>query len=273
MLRELRRAGGAAFHHIGGAMKRISLLAGGALALFAVTASAVDHQVIARNGPRVFDPATLEINVGDTVTFINDPDNPGFHNATSNPDAVTQFRCANGCDGTGGNGDPSGDLWTATVTFDTPGTVGYYCEIHGDPGGGGMAGVITVVNTGGAPSIDVTPGTLAGEADEGASTVVPMSIGNTGDADLTWAAESVLADCAAPEAVPWLTLDPTAGTVASGDPATTVNVTMDAAGLLEGVYNAIVCVDSNDTLNALVQVPVAFTVTVGDRVFENGFDP
>ena len=39
-------------------MKRISLFAGGALALFAVTASAVDHQVIARNGPRVFDPAT-----------------------------------------------------------------------------------------------------------------------------------------------------------------------------------------------------------------------
>lgn len=255
-------------------MKRISLFVGGALALFAMTASAVDHQIIARNGPRVFDPANIQINVGDTVTFINDPDNPGFHNAQSNPDAVTQFRCANGCDGVGGgNGDPSGELWTATVTFDTAGTVGYYCEIHGDPGGGGMSGVITVVSTGGAPSIDVTPTTLTGAADQGASTIVPMTIGNTGDAALDWTAEAVLTDCAAPEAVPWLTLDPTAGSVAPGDPATTVNVTMDAAGLLEGVYNATVCVDSNDTLNALVQVPVAFTVTVGDRVFGNGFDP
>jgi plastocyanin len=254
-------------------MKRISLLAGVALALFAVTASAVDHEVLARNGPRRFDPATLEINVGDTVTFRNDPADPGFHNAQSNPDAVTQFRCANGCDGDGGNGDASNDLWEGTVTFDTVGTVGFYCEIHGDPDGGGMSGVITVVQTGGAPSIDVTPGTLAGEADEGASTIVPMSIANTGDAALDWTAEAVLTDCAAPETVPWLILDPTAGSVAPGDPATTVNVTMDAAGLSEGVYNATVCVDSNDTLNALVQVPVAFTVTVGDRVFGNGFDP
>jgi len=256
-------------------MKRISLFAGVALALFAVTASALDHQVVARNGPRRFDPATLEINVGDTVTFVNDPADPGFHNAQSNPEAVTQFRCAHGCDGdgNGGNGDASNDPWEATVTFDTAGTVGYYCEIHGDPGGGGMSGVITVVGSGGAPSIDVTPQTLAGEADQGASTIVPMSIGNTGDAALDWTAEAVLTDCAAPEAVPWLTLDPAAGSVAPGDPATTVNVTMDAAGLVEGVYNATVCVDSNDTLNALVQVPVAFTVTVGDRVFGNGFDP
>jgi plastocyanin len=255
-------------------MKRISLLAGGALALFAVTASAVDHQVIARNGPRVFDPATLEINVGDTVTFINDPGNPGFHNAQSNPDAVTQFRCANGCDGVGdGNGDASTDLWQATVTFDTAGTVGYYCEIHGNPGGTGMSGVITVVGTGGAPSIDVTPETVEGSADQGASTIVPLSIGNTGDAPLDWNAAPALTDCAVTDDVPWLALDPAAGSVAVGAPATTVNVTMNAAGLIEGVYNATVCVQSNDTLNALVQVPVAFTVTVGDRVFNNGFDP
>jgi plastocyanin len=254
-------------------MKRISLLAGGALALFAVSASAVDHQVIARNGPRVFDPATLEINVGDTVTFVNDPDNPGFHNVESFSDAITQFRCADGCDGDGGNGDPSGDPWTATVTFPDAGTIGFYCFIHGQDGGGGMSGVITVVSTGGAPSIDVTPETLAGAAEQGALTTVPMTIGNTGDAALDWTASPMLNDCAVPEAVPWLTLDPTGGSVAPGDPATTVNVTMDAAGLIEGVYNAVVCIDSNDTLNALVTVPVAFTVSVGDRVFSNGFDP
>src|SRR5690349_11132214 len=157
-------------------MKRLSLLAGGALALFAVTASAVDHQVVAMNTPnRHFEPPTLEINVGDTVTFINDPANPGFHNARSDVDAVTQFRCANGCDGDGGNGDPDSSTWSATVTFPTAGTVPYLCEVHGIPGGGGMYGTITVGDVG-TPTLDLSPGSLSASADEGASTAVPLSI-------------------------------------------------------------------------------------------------
>jgi plastocyanin len=245
-------------------MKRISLLAGGAFALFAIHAHAGNHTITA-TPQRTFDPPTLTIAVGDTVTFVN---GGGFHNVLSDDDSVIAFRCANGCDETGGNGDPSSDPWEATVTFPSAGSAPFHCEIHGTS----MSGVITIGDTG-APSIDVTPQTLAGSASVGESTVVPMAIGNTGDADLTWTAEAVLADCATPETVPWLTLDPTSGTVATGDTATTVNATMDAASLGEGVYNAIVCVDSNDTLNALVQVPVAFTVTVDDRVFQNGFDP
>jgi plastocyanin len=257
-------------------MKRISLAAGGALALFAVTASAVDHQVVAMNTPtRHFEPPTLEINVGDTVTFINDPGNPGFHNARSDADAVTEFRCANGCDGDGGNGDPDSALWSATVTFPTAGTVGYYCEVHGGDGGIGMSGVITVVGTGGTPVLDVSPGSLAGSADEGASTIVPLSIGNTGDADLTWDADTALTDCAAPETIPWLSLDPASGTVVAGDAATDVDVMLDATTLAPGVYNASVCVHSNDEANALVPVPVEFTVNVSaaDQIFTNGFDP
>jgi plastocyanin len=254
-------------------MKRIVFFVGSALALFAVSAFAVDHTVIARNGPRVFDPATLEINVGDTVTFVNDPANPGFHNVKSDLSSVTEFRCANGCDETGGNGDASGELWTATVTFPTAGSAPYHCEIHGGDGGIGMSGVITIVNTGGAATINIDPTALTGAADEGASTTVPLAIGNIGDADLTWNADTALADCATPETIPWLSLAPDSGTVAVGDPDTTVDVTMDAAGLVEGVYNANVCVHSNDTVNDLVSVAVAFTVTVSDRIFDNGFDP
>jgi len=87
-----------------------------------------------------FAPATLNIAAGDTVTFNN---GGGFHNVASDPGAVTSFRCAQGCDGAGGNGAASNTLWSATVTFPTPGTVGYHCEIHGAPGQG-MAGTITV---------------------------------------------------------------------------------------------------------------------------------
>jgi plastocyanin len=256
-------------------MKRLILLAGGALALFAITASAVDHQVVAMNTPnRHFEPATLTINVGDTVTFINDPGNPGFHNARSDADAVTQFRCANGCDGDGGNGDPDGSTWTATVTFPTAGTVGYYCEIHGGDGGIGMSGVITVAG-GGAPAITVDPPALVGAADEGATATLPISIGNTGDADLNWTADTASADCATPDVVPWLSVDPTSGTVLVGDPPAAVNVTLDATTLAPGVYNANVCVHSNDAANDPVAVPVEFTVNVStaDQIFTNGFDP
>ena len=258
-------------------MNRISLLAGGALALFAITASAVDYQVVAMNTPtRHFEPPTLTINVGDTVTFTNDPANPGFHNVVSDTGAVTQFRCANGCDGdgAGGNGNPDSTAWTATVTFPTAGTVPFLCEVHGIPGGGGMYGTITVVGNG-TPTLELSPGSLTGSADEGASTAVPLSIGNSGDADLTWSADTAVTDCASPETIPWLSLDPANGTVVVGDPATMVNVTLDATALTPGVYNANVCVQSNDTANALVPVPVEFTVNVSaaDQIFQSGFDP
>ena len=66
--------------------------------------------------------------------------------------AVTAFRCADGCDGDGGNGDASSDPWTATVAFPTAGSVPYECEIHG---GQGMQGTITVVGSVGTPVIEL----------------------------------------------------------------------------------------------------------------------
>src|SRR4051812_12364850 len=128
MLRGLRRRGRAA-SQLGGAMNRTILLAGTFLALFAISAYATDHTVTARSN-RTFDPADLTIAVGDTVTFINDPTAPGFHNVESDTGAVTQFRCANGCDGdgAGGSGDPASNTWSATVTFPTAGSVPYLCE-------------------------------------------------------------------------------------------------------------------------------------------------
>lgn len=108
--------------------------------LLPVMASGANHTVTA-NSNMTFTPSSLSIAAGDTVTFKN---GGGLHNVASDPGAVTTFRCANGCDGAGGNGDPSSDAWSAVVTFRTAGTIGYFCEIHGAPGGIGMAGKITV---------------------------------------------------------------------------------------------------------------------------------
>ena len=86
-----------------------------------------------------FSPKTLTISAGDTVTFHN---KGGTHNVAANDGS---FRCAHGCDGSGGNGTPSTN-WTVSVRFDTPRTIGYFCETHGSPGNG-MYGTIIVQPT------------------------------------------------------------------------------------------------------------------------------
>lgn len=70
--------------------------------------------------------------------------------------------------------------------------------------------------------------------------------------------------------MPWLAFDSTAGTTA-GDSTSTVTLTLDAAGLAPGAYQANVCVYSNDANHSIAAVPVSFTVT-SDVIFEDGFD-
>lgn len=98
-----------------------------------------------------FVPQVLNIAAGDTVTFTN---GGGFHNVVSDPGAVTTFRCADGCDGSGGNGDAASTLWSAVVAFPDPGTIGYFCEIHGAPGQG-MFGTINVTIPVGLQSFEI----------------------------------------------------------------------------------------------------------------------
>lgn len=114
------------------------------LGLFSAGVYATDHAVtVGAGGGLVFSPSTLSIAAGDTVTFTY-AGGTAPHNVRSDPGAVTQFRCANGCDGAGGNGTPSASGWTATIAFPTPGTIPFFCEIHGGPGGAGMSGSISV---------------------------------------------------------------------------------------------------------------------------------
>lgn len=72
-----------------------------------------------------FNPSTLNIQVGDTVTWVNN--NQGFHNVTA-------------ADGSFRSGAPNNNF-TFSHTFDAAGTVAYYCEPHRDFG---MTGTIVV---------------------------------------------------------------------------------------------------------------------------------
>ena len=120
-------------------MKQTRILALSAFValLSAAVVEADEFTIEARSG-LVFSPANLTIQVGDTVTWIN---RGGRHNVAADDGS---FRCANGCDGAGGNGSPSTDGWSFSLTFNDPGMIRYFCEVHGRVNGVGMSGILTV---------------------------------------------------------------------------------------------------------------------------------
>lgn len=75
-----------------------------------------------------FQPQSVTINAGDTITWTNTGAAP--HTATASDGSWDS-----------GNLDPG---QTFSRTFDTPGTYNYYCRYHGTPEGTGMAGTIVV---------------------------------------------------------------------------------------------------------------------------------
>jgi hypothetical protein len=65
--------------------------------------------------------------------------------------------------------------------------------------------------------------------------------------------------CDAPEDIPWLSLNPSSGSTPEGD-SDDVEVTFDSTGLAAGDYEAVLCVNSNDQSDPVVEVPVTLTV-------------
>lgn len=111
-------------------------------------AHATGHVVnVGGNSPPAFVPQTLTVAPGDTVTFIN---KGGKHNVLADDGS---FRCAHGCkgDAQGNSGAPDSSTWVVSLKFPNPGSVGYFCELHGAPGQG-MYGTIVVQ----APQVPAT---------------------------------------------------------------------------------------------------------------------
>lgn len=104
------------------------------LFMLSMSLQAAEHTI--HVGNVFFDPAELTIQVGDSVTWVNDQ---GFHNVAADDDS---FRCADGCAGEGGDGNPAFPPWEFTRTFTEVGEVRYHCQPHRDDG---QVGVINVV--------------------------------------------------------------------------------------------------------------------------------
>ena len=75
--------------------------------------------------------------------------------------------------------------------------------------------------------------------------------------------------CYSPEDIPWLSMTNTSGVVGSGD-TDEVMVDFDATGLAVGLYEANICVFTNDIDEPLVSVPVILEVS--DLIFASGFE-
>ncbi|MEP6484613.1 MAG: plastocyanin/azurin family copper-binding protein [Rudaea sp.] len=83
-----------------------------------------------------FTPATITIYQYDKILFENAG---GLHNVRADNNS---FWCADDCSL---HRSPSSSAWQDTVTFNALGTVGYYCEQHGDTTSG-MRGAIIVID-------------------------------------------------------------------------------------------------------------------------------
>ena len=80
-----------------------------------------------------FVPFTVTVHIGESVTWTR---KNGFHNVHADDGS---FRL-----GENANGDAGGSWSTVSHTFTQAGVFRYYCDIHGSPNGGGMAGVVVV---------------------------------------------------------------------------------------------------------------------------------
>ncbi|HSN00555.1 MAG TPA: plastocyanin/azurin family copper-binding protein [Rudaea sp.] len=118
-----------------------------AAALLHMPGSAVQATTftVTANGNLSFTPSTLTINSGDTVTFKNAG---GNHNVVADDNSFT-------------NGAPSTANWSYSRTFNSAGTFGYYCSVHGGPGSG-MHGTITVKSVAPPPPTISLGGYLSG---------------------------------------------------------------------------------------------------------------
>lgn len=107
------------------------------------SAWAANHNVaVGGNGQLVFTPSSVNVQVGDTVTFTNAG---GFHNVASvnqDPNAGFTFRCAVNCTD---NNQGSNAAWVAVITIPPSAAhadIPYMCEVHGQT----MSGTLTVTN-------------------------------------------------------------------------------------------------------------------------------
>lgn len=147
---------------LSGRLAAPALLITALLTALALPATAADVPVTVSSD--VFKPAGVVINLGDSVTWENVQ---GVHNVVAD-------------DGSFSSGEPSEAPWTYTHTFTEPGTFIYHCTLHGEPGGTGHSGSITV-DAGAASQVSFVSRSFVVDEDAGLATLTVRREGGTDD--------------------------------------------------------------------------------------------
>ncbi len=152
--------------------------------------------------------------------------------------------------GFGGGGVASGQVvthsWGFSGTYSVAMTATNACNVDT------MAQNVGVT---GEPDITVAPLLLSALLETDSSTMRQFTIGNgpTATANLNWSVTEVPSD------VTWLSETPGSGAVAPSG-SDTVNVTFDATGLSDSVYNTTLRISSNDPDQPTIDISVSLTV-------------
>ncbi len=162
-------------------------------------------------------------------------------------------------------GDPIGS--GAEVQPDTTGAPG----VAENASSGGFITLGTPVAANGAGEIylewfedftDTAVSPNSAWSDAAAPTALPAGIAlqctDQAACDAALAGPSV---CESPSDVPWVSVSPTSGTTAPAG-STTVTVDFDGTGLDAGLYEAVLCINSNDPVTPRVELPVSLDVSI-----------
>jgi len=132
-------------------LRRSALVLG--VAIVVASAAAADQSVTAGGATNRFNPQVVYALSGENITWTNIG---GTHNVTADDNS---FRCANGCDDTGGDGTPAAG-WQFTRSFSGPAYIPYHCQVHGAMGMVGAIRVLAGVFNDGFESGDTTAWSL-----------------------------------------------------------------------------------------------------------------
>jgi plastocyanin len=92
--------------------------------------------VVTANEDMTFTPASITIHQGDSIRFENAG---GVHNVHADDDS---FICSLNCNTSNA---PSDEPWSVVVRFNRLGTIGYFCDEHGNTTSG-MRGSVRVID-------------------------------------------------------------------------------------------------------------------------------
>jgi len=161
--------------------------------------------------------------------------------------------------GTGGNG-----WYVDDVQIVDEAAISNEACVEADSGESHCASVLTPVIP--VASVAVSPDSLVSSQATDTQTTQVLNIENTGGVDLVWTIDEAASDCSSPEDISWLGASASSGTIVPAD-SLAVDVVFDSAGLNLGVYEAKLCINSNDSV---VEVPVSLEVIRVDLIADFG---